>query len=221
MNKPRWPWIVGLLAVVIVIVAAIGITTTLNHSASAPTSSPTPTQTSTAAPDAAPTGCLGGTNRDNTMMLAAQKEAPHSTTGAVEFAAAFVRWTFRYPTPTVDQANEVAPKVIATDATAGFKDLGAAVAANQNPSGGAVADGTDFYVSTAPGVWYLDKQSSNQVTISVGAGYVIAGALSPQLRSSSTFELEWQSGGWRVKDGSLVHTTEELFRIGTPFSGGC
>ena len=221
MNKPRWPWIVGLLAVVIVIVAAIGITTTLNHSASTPTSSPTTTKTSTAAPDAAPTGCLGGTNRDNTMLLAAQKAAPHTTNGAVDFAAAVVRWTLRHPTATVAEANQIAPLIIASDASSTFKDLGAAVQQNQNPSGGAVADGTDFYVSTAPGVWYVDKSSTNEVTVSIGAGYVIAGALNPQLRTTTTYDLQWEGGGWHVRSGSLAHTTEELFKIGTPFNGGC
>lgn len=221
MNKPRWPWIVGILAVVVVIIAAIGISNALTNGGNAPAATPTASKTSTPASDSAPTGCLGGSNRDNAMLLAAQKAAPHTANGAVDFAAAVVRWTLRHPTASVDDANAVAPKIIASDAADTFKDLGAAVAANPNPSGGAVADGTDFYVSTAPGVWYVDKQSADAVTVSVGAGYVIGGAVSPQLRTSTTYLLEWQAGAWRVKSGSLAHTTEELFKIGTPFSGGC
>jgi hypothetical protein len=155
------------------------------------------------------------------MLLAAQKMAPHSTNGAVEVAAAFVRWTFRHPTATVEEADQVAPEIIASDASASFKDLGTAVAQNQNPSGGAVADGTDFYISTTPGVYYVDSDGDDTVTVSIGAGYVIGGAVNPQLRSTSTFTLVWQRGAWRIKSGSLSHTTEELFKIGTPFTEGC
>ncbi len=221
MNKPRWPWIVGLLAVVIVVVAVFGITTTLNHSATTPTSGPTTTQTSTAAPDAAPTGCLGGTNRDNTMLLTAQKEAPHSTTGAIEVAAALVRWTFRSPLFSVADANEISSKVISKGATADFRNLATAAANNQNNSGGVVADGTSFYLSTANGVWHIESTSPDKVTVSIGAVYVIGGAVSPQLRSSTTVAMVWEDGSWRALSGSITRTTEELFRIGTPFTKGC
>jgi len=179
------------------------------------------TASASASADASPTGCLGGSNRDNAMLLAAQKAAPHTTNGAVEVAAAFVRWTFRHPTATVDDANQVAGEIIASDASAQFKDLGTAVSRNQNPSGGAVADGTDFYVTTTPGVYYVDSAATDTVTVSVGAGYVIGGAVNPQLRTSSTFTLEWQRGAWRVQGGSLAHTTEDLFKTGTPFTQGC
>lgn len=220
-RRPRWPWIVGILAVLVVAAVVVGVSIALSHPRPTPTATRTESPTRTTPPDTAPTGCLGGSNRDNAMLLAAQKAAPHTTTGAVEVAAALVRWTFRHPTPTVDDANEIAPDIIASNAAPDFKDLGSAVAKNQNPSGGAVADGTDFYVSTAPGVYYIDNDASDKVTVSIGAGYVIGGAVNPQLRTSSTFALEWQRGAWRVQSGSLAHTTEELFKIGTSFTGGC
>jgi hypothetical protein len=220
--RARWPWIIGIIAVVLVIVAVIGVTATLRQSAApTPTSTRTATPTRTRPADAAPTGCLGGSNRDNAMLLAAQKAAPHTTNGAVDFAAAIARWTLRHPTPTVDEANQAADEIIASDADPAFKDLGTAVAQNQNPSGGAVADGTDFYVSTTPGVFYVDSAGADKVTVSIGAGYVIGGAVNPQLRTSSTYDLVWERGAWRIQSGSLAHTTEELFKIGTPFSQGC
>jgi hypothetical protein len=221
--RARWPWILGAIAAAIVVIAAVlGVTAALRQSAApSPTATRTVTPTGTSTPDAAPTGCLGGSNRDNAMLLAAQKAAPHTTNGAVEVATAFVRWTFRHPTATVDEANQVAGDIIASDASDTFKDLGAAVSRNQNPSGGAVADGTDFYVSTTPGVYYVDSAAADKVTVSIGTGYVIGGAVNPQLRTSSTFTLEWERGAWRVQGGSLAHTTEELFKIGTPFTQGC
>lgn len=221
--RARWPWILGaIVAVIVVIAVVLGVTAALRQSAApspTPTRTVTPTRTST--PDAAPTGCLGGSNRDNAMLLSAQKAAPHTTNGAADFAAATARWILRHPTATVDEANQVAGDIIASDASPQFKDLGTAVSQNQNPSGGAVADGTDFYVTTTPGVYYVDSASGDKVTVSIGTGYVINGAVNPQLRTSSTYVLEWQRGAWRIQSASIAHTTEDLFKIGTPFTEGC
>lgn len=221
MNKPRWPWIVGILAVVIVLVAVIGITIALNHGTTTPTASPTATKASTPPADAAPSGCLGGTNRDNAMLLAAQKEAPHSTNGAIEVAAALVRWTFRSPLFSVSDANEISSQVISANATADFRDLATAAASNQNNSGGVVADGTVFYLSTANGVWNLESETTDKVVVSIGAVYVVNGAVSPELRSSTTVAMVWENGAWRALSGSITRTTEELFRVGTQFTKGC
>ena len=218
--RNRWIWIVGIVAVVVIAIGVI-LATTLNH----PTATPTPTASTparTAKPtDTAPTGCLGGNARDANMLLAAQKAAPHTANGAVEVAAAMARWTFRYPSPSTDEANQVSSSIISSQATSEFRDLAAAIQNNPNPSGGAVPDGTTFYLSLAPGVFYIESTAADAVTVSLGGGYVVNGALSPQLRSSTTFALVWEDGGWRIKSGSITRTTEELFRIGTSFTGGC
>lgn len=219
-RRRLWIVVAVVAAVAIVIAVLLVVPNLRTKVVIGPTPSPTPTA-STATPAAAPSGCLGGSARDAAMLTSAQQEASHTTTGAVEVAAAFVRWTFRHPTPTADEANQASASIIASTASDSFKNLAASAAANPNPSGGAVADGTDFYVSTAPGVWYLDRPGKDEVTVSVGAGYVVNGTLNPSLRSSSTFTLVWERGAWRIQSGSLDHTTEELFRIGTPFSGGC
>lgn len=208
-----------LIGLALLALIAVGISVALPHPS--PTASPTTSVSPTATSDSSPNGCLGGSNRDNAMLLAAQKAAEHSVVGATEFAAAVARWTLRHPTPTVDEANTAAGVIISSTATPEFKDLGSAVETNQNPSGGAVADGIDFYVSTTPGVWYVDTSSADKVTVSIGTGYVIDGAVSPQLRSSTTYTLVWEAGVWRLQSAALKHTTEELFRIGTPFNEGC
>ncbi|WP_368499896.1 hypothetical protein [Herbiconiux sp. A18JL235] len=187
----------------------------------AATSAPTPTPSTTVIADQDPTGCLGGPSRDAVMLLAAQAAAPHTTNGAVEVAAAMVRWTFRYPGPGRDEANQVADAVIAPTATPGFSDLAAAAAANPNPSQGVVPDGTPFYLSTVPGVWHVESAEPDRVEVSVGSGYVIDGELSPQLRSASTFTLVWQEGAWKLESGSFTRTTQDLYAIGTTFTGGC
>ena len=104
--RNRWIWIVGIVAVVVIVIGVV-LATTLNH----PTATPTATASTpvrTAQPtDTAPTGCLGGNARDANMLLVAQKAAPHTTNGAVEVAAALVRWTFRSPSFSTDEASEV------------------------------------------------------------------------------------------------------------------
>lgn len=221
MLARRWP----LIAIVAFIIAAVIIAVVLatGHRGTTPTSSPTPATTTSASqtPDAQPTGCLGGSARDAAMVLAAQKAAPHTTSGAVDVAAALVRWTFRSPIFDATQANQVSENIMSSTATAEFRDLAGGAARNPNNSGGVVPDGTPFYLSTAQGVWYADSASTDTVKVSIGAAYVVNGAVSPQLRSSSTVVMVWERGGWHAQSGSIEHTTEELFRIGTPFVGGC
>jgi hypothetical protein len=219
--RRRWPWITAIVIIVVAIIVAL-VTINLNQHLARPEASntPTPTRTQPAA-EATPTGCLSGPDRDAAMLLATQKDAPHTTTGAIEVAAAMVRWSFRYPSPSIAEDNEISAAIISKSATPAFRDLARASQSNPNLSGGAVADGTPFYLSTIPGVWYLESNSKNAVTVSIGAGYVVNGALSPQLRSSTTFSLVWENGAWRIKSGSITRTTEELFRVGTPFTGGC
>jgi hypothetical protein len=217
----RIPVIIGAIVLVVAVVIVLVITTASGNKKTDPTSSPTPSAITSQSADTAPTGCLGGRNRDAAMLLAAQKAAPHTTNGAIEVATALVRWTFRSPIFDAQEAIEVSNKVIASTATPEFKDLAGGAAANPNNSGGVVPDGTPFYLSTAQGVWYLDSTTSNEVKVSIGAAYVVNGAVSPQLRSSTTVDMVWETGGWHAKSGSITRTTEELFKIGTGFTGGC
>lgn len=212
-----------LVAAAIVVVAAVIVVLILTNGSNktnGPTSSPMPTVKASQSADAAPTGCLGGRGRDAAMLLAAQKAAPHTTNGAVELATAMVRWSFRYPGTSVGDAQTVSDAIISSTASAKFKDLAGTAAQNPNTSGGAVPDGTPFYLSTSNGVWHVESNSTDAVAVSIGAVYVVNGAVSPQLRSSTTFSLVWERGAWRIKSGSIDRTTEDLFRIGEAFTGG-
>lgn len=223
-TRPRWPWIAGIAAaIVIALVLILALTGGFGSARSdaTKTSTPTPRVTVTSTADAAPTGCLGGKTRDAAMLHAAQKAAPHTSSGAVEFAAALVRWTFRSPVASPAEADEVSQFAIASDASASFKDLAAQVASNPNPSGGMVPDGTPWYLSTIPGVWNLESYAGDTATVTIGTAYVVNGALSPTLRASSTFTVKWENGGWHLLSGEYRRTTQELFSIGTPFTGGC
>lgn len=223
-HPPRriWPWFLAGAAVIATAVIALVIAlrpAPANQVDATPV--PIPTPSTTAVTDQEPTGCLGGPERDAAMLLAAQAAAPHTTNGAVEVAAAMVRWTFRYPGPGADEANQVADEVIASTAAPEFANLAAAAAANPNPSRGVVPDETPFYLSTVPGVWHVESTEPDRAEVSVGSGYVIDGELSPQLRSASTFVLVWQDGAWKLESGSLSRTTQDLYSIGTTFTGGC
>jgi hypothetical protein len=216
-------WLIIAIAVVIVAAIIIAVVIATGRGGAAPTGSPKPTTTASASqnPDAQPTGCLGGRNRDAAMLLAAQKAAPHTQTGAIELATSMVRWSFRYPGTSVADAQTISDAIISPEASASFRDLAGTAAQNPNTSGGAVPDGTPFYLTTTNGVWHVESSTANAVAVSVGAIYVINGAVSPQLKSSTTFSLIWEHGAWRIKSGSIDRTTEELFSIGNSFTGGC
>ncbi|WP_440711660.1 hypothetical protein [Herbiconiux sp. YIM B11900] len=223
-RPPRriWPWFLAgaavIAAAVVVLVIALRPASP-NQVDGAPV--PTPTPSTTVVTDQEPTGCLGGPERDAAMLLAAQAAAPHTTNGAVEVAAAMVRWTFRDPAVTADEAAQVEGVLFASTATPQFRDLTSALPKGQNNSSGVVPNGTPFYLSTVPGVWHVESAEPDRVEVSVGAAYVIDGELSPQLRSSSTLTLVWEDDAWKLESGSLSRTTQDLYAIGTTFTGGC
>jgi len=223
-TRPRWPWIVaGVVVVIVLLVLILALTGgfTGAQNAARSTGTPSPRTTATSSANKKPTGCLGGKERDAAMVLAAQKAAPHTSSGAVEFAAALVRWTFRSPVAAPVEADEVSRFAIASDASGAFKNLAAQIEGTPNPSGGMVPDGKPWYLSTVPGVWNLESYAGNTATVTIGSAYVVDGALSPTLRASSTFTLKWENGGWHLLSGEYRRTTQELFSIGTPFTGGC
>ena len=215
---PKWPWIVGGVVVVALIIAAVFVFTRSSGN-DQPVSSPA--ATSTGAPDGAeaPTGCLGGDKRDAAMVLAAQKAAPDTSAGAVEFAAAMQRFLYQYPYPTADDAVAATNAVMAKDAET--RDLAAFFATNPNISGGLVPDGQSYYRSTIPGVWHLESYSNNQAVVSIGTGVVIDGKLNTTIRGSITVTVVWEDGAWKFLTSSGTRTTEELYSVGTPFTAGC
>lgn len=218
-RRPRWPWI--LLAIVVVIGLVIAAVAIFGSHAATPTASPSSTTSappSTSA-DPAPTGCLGGKTRDAAMVIAAQKSAPHTTNGAVEVAAAFTRWLDQYPYPSASDSAEVEKSALASSAPT--KDLVSFFANNPNLSGGLVADGEAYYLSTIPGVYHVESADTNEAVVSIGTGLVANGSLSATLRGSITVTVSWQSGAWKFVKSAGTRTTQDLYAIGTPFTGGC
>ena len=216
--RRKWPWVIAAVILAGLIAYALYAVAT-NKPVVVPT--PEPTDSSSIPPTAEPTGCLGGDGLDSAMLIAAQEKAGHDSAGAVEVAAALMRWAYRYPYPAVEDANAASAAVISSEAPDSFRDLSGFFATEPNLSGGIVADKTDYRLSTVTGVWYLDAETPDEVTASIGAAFVVGGELSSSLKASTTITLRWEDGAWRADQLAGTHTTEELFEIGTPFTGGC
>jgi hypothetical protein len=181
-----------------------------------PASTVPPTNTPTDI--AQPTGCLGGSNRDADMLLTTQAQAPHTSNGAVDFAAALARWSHRFPVPSTEESERVQAAAIASEA--GY-DLRKVYASNPNASGGLVPDGTPFYISTVLGVWHLEEYSGNTARVSIGTGIVVNGEMHTSFRLSTMYELKWAEVGWQIVAAVPPRPTEELFELGIAFTAGC
>ncbi|WP_104177389.1 hypothetical protein [Cryobacterium sp. Y50] len=224
-TRRTWPWIVGAAILIGALIIAGAVYYGSQAGTATPTAEPTtPVASSTPSPsttpvDAEPTGCLGGEARDAAMVLAAQKAAPQTSSGGVEVAAAFVRWLIQFPYPPTADADEVAATALAADAPT--KNLSEFFATNPNLSGGLVADSTEYYLSTIPGVWHIESASNDQVIATIGTALVEEGAMSPQLKGSLTVTVRWEDGEWKFVRTEGTRTTEDLFSIGEPFTNGC
>jgi hypothetical protein len=170
---------------------------------------------------APPTGCLGGLDRNADMVLTAQKEASHTPYGAVEVAAAFYRFVWQFPTPSLPDVKSVQDRVISANAPESYRDLTSLYAAHPNVSAGEVGDGHAFHLATTNGIWMIDPSSSNdRVTVSIAGGYVIDGALSATRSTGQGFSLQWEDGEWRII-GGVQPDGAVLANGGVHFAGGC
>lgn len=211
-----------------VIIAAIVIAYVAGRNTSTPSAAPTsaPVQSSASASsnsasDPAPTGCLGGQQRNVATLLAAQHEAPHTTFGAVEVATAFFRWTYRYPVPSASDISR-ASDIFVPDASASAQlSLRADYARNPNPSGGQVPDGTSFYLSTVGGKWIAQVGTpGGEEIVSLQAPFVVDGAISATKSTTESFKMTWVRGAWRVAGVAKADPTK-LSAGGTVFTAGC
>jgi hypothetical protein len=230
-GRSRWPHVIAAAVVVIGVAGGIvyssaqpggnpAAVATSQPSASAPS---TPGSSGAGDTDngVAPTGCLGGQDRNANMVLAAQKAAPHTSFGAVETAASFYRWLWQSPQPTKADADAVAARIMAKAANESFKDLAASYASTPDMTGGRVPAGTPFHLSTTNGVWTVTEGSnSNQVEVNLGAGYVINGELSPTRAALITLTLVWEDDAWHLLSGDTPDQAK-LAAGGTRFTGGC
>lgn len=211
-----------------VIIAAIVVAYVAGRSTSTPSAGPTsaPAQSSavaasSATADAAPTGCLGGQKRNDAMLLTAQREARHSSYGAVEVATAFLRWAYRYPYPSTKEADEVSDRLVSSEASEGFRDVAGSYRSTDDITGGQVPEKTAFYLSTTTGSWVVDAQSTNdRVTVEVNAPYVIKGEVSATKSAAISATLVWSSTGWQLLSEQAPDTSA-LSAGGTQFTAGC
>jgi hypothetical protein len=219
--RRKWPWIIAAIAVSAALIAAAVILGAARGGTVTPTMAPSGTRSAspTATADGEPTGCLGGTERTAATVLAAQGLAPHSSNGAVEVAAAFTRWIQRFPSPSAAEADVISKNVLASKSFT--SNLTEYLSAAPDLSGGIVPQGTNYYMSTIPGVWHLESAAADRVVASIGTGFVIDGELSTTLRSSITVTLDWQHGKWKIADAVGQRTTENLYSIGNAFTKGC
>jgi hypothetical protein len=178
-----------------------------------PAAPPDPVETTAATVS----GCLGGDTRDAAMLIAAQESAGHSESGAVEVAAAFVRWLNQYPYP--EDIERVQQEAISSEAPT--RDLVAFFDSEPDLSGGLVAESEPYWLSTVSGVYYVESAEADAVTASIGTALVRDGELSPSLKGSITVTVSWEDGRWTFVRSEGTRTTEDLFSIGTPFGGGC
>jgi len=215
--RPLWPWIAGGILVLALVVTAVAVLAP--HDDSTEPSAIATTSTSTPSPDVVdPTGCIAGAGVDAAMVLAAQDAAPQTQEGAVEFAAALMRWMHRYPNAAREDAAQLDAAVLASSSA---YSLAAAVADDPNTSAGLVPDGTPFQTTTRLGEWYVESYAGDTATVSISLGLVIEGELHPQFRLAKTFALVWENGHWTFDAASLPRTTEELAAIGETFTEGC
>lgn len=231
-GRSRWPWVIGALVLAVLIAAAI-VWGTSRGAGGKPIASGTPTATSTPTPSsttdsgasdggdgAAPTGCLGGPNYDAASVLTAQKDAPNSDFGAVEVAAAFYRFSFQYPYPSVGEQQTVAGKLRASGAPASYWKPYTAAQAGNNPTQGVLPAGTSFTMSTVNGLWRVQDGGNGQLIVDLAEGYVVNGSLSPTKVGVGGFYMKWENGGWHIIDSHVVDQ-QKLAAGGTHFTAGC
>ena len=221
-SRLRSRWAIGAL-VVVVIAAVVVIAVRVYSSDSEPggAGSSDPRESESPAPvepsAAAVTGCLGGEQRDAAMVRAAQDAADQSEVGAVEVSAAFVRWLNQYPYPA--DAEQVQQSALSAEAPT--RDLVAFFSTEPDLSGGLVPEEEPYWLSTVSGVYFVESADADAVTASIGTALVRDGELSPTLKGSITVTVSWEDGRWTFVRSEGTRTTEDLFAIGTPFSGGC
>ena len=215
MPGRKWPWILAAIAIgIIAIVVVVNLATPR-----APLDAPNATSSSTpmgGLPLQGPMGCLGGSDSSLKMLLETQEQAPHNSTGAVEFVASLVRWAIKYPLASGDEADTVQTRVVAP--TNSFP--GTVRDSIESYESSVVAPGTPYHLSTLPGVWLLEAGARDQYTVTVGAAYVVAGEIT-KYRVAATYTVVWVDDAWRVSGAEQLRSTEDLFAAGTTFTGGC
>ena len=231
-GRSRWPYVIGTAAVVAAIGGGIAYTAAQPSTGLIESGEPTLSATAPAvggsseasdhAGDVAPTGCLGGQDRNIEMALGAQAAARHTTYGAVEVATSFYRFYWQYPYAPAAELDDVSGALMSAAAPESFKQLSASFeATGDNPTQGVVSAGVPFHMSTTNGLWRVSEESTaDRVVVSLAAGYVIDGALSPNEAGVAGFVMVWENDAWRI-DSGISPNQDLLAAGGTRYTGGC
>ena len=208
---PRWAWLVVGAVVVIALVGGVAAWYQGNPQASGPSAQPSATSDAAAIPN----GCLAGTSNDAAGLLKAQKEAPHSQSGAVGFAAAVQRWAAQYPRPSAKDGSTVAASVLATGATGTIADMAANIAAAKPFPGVSSAS-----LNLADGRYFIEEDTPDMVRVTVGGAEIINGKATDR-KFGSTLTVVWEDNMWKIRNDGTARSLDELFATGSAFSGGC
>ncbi|ANP74823.1 hypothetical protein [Cryobacterium arcticum] len=231
-GRSRWPLVIGGGLLVLAIGGGIAYTATqptaepvATPTSSTPTATPTPTEGASSSgdneDDVAPTGCLGGQDRNANMVLTAQAEAKHSTYGAVEVATAFYRFVWQGPYPAAADATTVSDAIMSAGTPESYRDLAGTYASTADLTNGEVEPGVPFHLSTTNGLWLVGQDSTaDRVTVNIAAGYVVNGELSPTKATAQAFVMVWEDGAWHVAEGEQPDA-EKLSAGGNRYTGGC
>ena len=212
--RRRWPWVivVGIL-IAATVAGALWFTSQNRDGTAQPTSEPA----SSSAPVAAePTGCLVP-GQDLQMLLDTQKQAPHTRTGAVEFAAALLRWFHQHPNPSIEDGTTAQSSIIASSSSG---DIVASIRNTPNSSNGLVPNDIDYHLSTVISRYLMESYTDAEATVTVNGVVYVNGAINPQLVLGTTYTVTWEQDAWRL---STVSTPEpgRLAVAGKPFTAGC
>lgn len=207
-------WI--LVAVLVVIAVSVSVWYAFRPAATTvpPTASASPTVTGLGTGLA--NGCLAGPGKSVEALIAAQKVAPHTTLGAVELAASFVRWYAQYPWPSAKDATAASTAFAAPNASPTIKDLSGFYSSRATQT----ASGTGG-ISMVKGKYFIQSGSPDLATIVIGGKGIEDGVESPTRAYSVTVSLVWDAEKWKIVDAHNTMDVQELFDQGTPFAGGC
>lgn len=233
-NRPprsRLPWVIAgiLLVIVLVVVAAWWGSANAGDDEAAPPVSETPTPSESEAEPTAtgvdgpdddlttrPTGCIAGNGRDADMLLEARELSPQTANGAVEFAAAVLKFTYRYPYPTKDELRAI-EEMYADD-----YDLISAYDTEPTIAPDVAPAGTPIQATMVGGAWYLHDFSEDRAEITIAYFWEIDGVRDGSIARASNVVLQWGDHGWMMtRQGDNQLRSQEVLDLGSAFAGAC
>lgn len=231
--RSRLPWVIAGVALVIALVVAAAWWGSANAgtddtappettSPVAPSPSATPTETTVDGEyhvlDPQPTGCIAGNIPDADMLLEARERAPHTAYGAVEVAAATLKFSYRYPYPTKDELRAIEEMYVDDYDIVSAYDSRPTIAPDVAPPG------MPLQATMVGGAWYLNSfgEEQGQADITIAFFWEIDGERDGSIARSENVVLVWTDDGWAItREGSTPMRPQEVLDKGVNFTGAC